>query len=131
MFYEPASWLEAKRIDDNVDHGLWRIQNHVYDLREFAYKHPGGETWIEMTKGHDITELFLTHHLDSEKMEPLLKKYRVAETTKPRNCKLTFEENGFYMTLRRRVVAALPEIKKRTKVYSKVKHHNVHCVISY
>lgn len=53
-------------------------------------------------------------------MEPYLKKYRVRETTRPRNVKLTFDENGFYMTLRRKVAQKLPEIKKRTKVYSKV-----------
>lgn len=73
-----------------------------------------------MTKGHDITEAFITHHINTEKVEPLLKKYRVKETTQPRNVKLTFNEDGFYMTLRRKVAAKLPEIKKRTKIYSKV-----------
>lgn len=73
-----------------------------------------------MTKGHDITEAFITHHINTEKVEPLLKKYRVKETTRPRNVKLTFNEDGFYMTLRRKVAAKLPEIKKRTKIYSKV-----------
>lgn len=73
-----------------------------------------------MTKGHDITEAFYSHHLNDAQLEPYLKKYRVRETTKPRNVKLTFEKNGFYMTLRKRVAEKLPEIKKRTTVYSKV-----------
>lgn len=75
---------------------------------------------MEMTKGHDITEAFVTHHMRMEKVEPLLKKYRVRETKQPRNVKLTFDENGFYMTLKRKVVAKLPEIEKNTKVWSKV-----------
>lgn len=83
-------------------------------------KHPGGSDWIRMTEGHDITEAFLTHHLVMDKVEPFLKKYRVRETTRPRNVKLTFDEDGFYMTLRRKVIAKLPEIQKETKVFSKV-----------
>ena len=74
-----------------------------------------------MTKGHDITETFITHHFAMEKLQPLLDKYRVRETARPRNVKLTFEEDGFYMTLRRRVIAKLPEIRAKTKVYSKVR----------
>lgn len=75
-----------------------------------------------MTKGHDITEAFITHHIVTDKLEPILKKYQVKETTRPRNVKLTFNEDGFYMTLRRKVAAQLPEIKKRTRIYSNVSH---------
>lgn len=112
--------MNSKRDDDNVENGLWRIHNTLYDLTDFINKHPGGPDWLRMTKGHDITEAFLSHHLNTEKLKPFLAKYRVKETTRPRNVKLTFEENGFYMTIRRRVAAKLPEIKKKTKVYSKV-----------
>lgn len=73
-----------------------------------------------MTRGQDITEAFFSHHLDTAKLEPILKKYRVKETTQPRNVKLTFREDGFYMTLRRKVAAKLPEIRRTTNVYSKV-----------
>lgn len=114
------SWLKAKRIDDNVEDELWRINNTLYDLRCFADKHPGGVDWIRLTKGLDITEAFNIHHLNMEKLEPWLQKYRVGDTKRPRNVKLTFEQNGFYMTLKRKVAAKLPEIMKRTKVHSKV-----------
>lgn len=113
-------WLDAKRDDDNVDDGLWRIDNTLYDLTNFIDKHPGGPSWLQMTKGHDITEMFYSHHLKTEKLQPFLAKYRVKETTRPRNVKLTFHENGFYMTLRRKVAAKLPQIKKTTKIYSQV-----------
>lgn len=44
-----------------------------------------------------------------EKVNPVLEKYRVREATKTRNYKLTFEENGFYQTLKRRVNSKLGE----------------------
>lgn len=113
-------WLESKRNDDNVEDGLWRNNDTLYDLSAFIDKHPGGPDWLRMTKGHDITEAFLSHHLNTEKLQTYLDKYRVRDTSHPRNVKLTFHENGFYMTLRRKVAAKLPEIKKNTKVYSKV-----------
>lgn len=115
--------MDAKRVDDNVEDGLWRIHDTLYDLTDFISSHPGGPDWLRMTKGHDITEAFITHHLAMEKVEPLLAKYRVRETARPRNVKLTFNEDGFYMTLRRRVMAKLPEIRSKTKVYSKVCSH--------
>lgn len=96
------SWLEAKRIDDNVEDGLWRIGNALYDFTEFINIHPGGADWIELTKGQDITELFQTHHIFMAKPNYYLAKYKVRDTDKPRNSKLRFEENGFYMTLKQR-----------------------------
>lgn len=118
-----SRWLEAKRKDDDVEDGLWRINNTLYDLTDFIDKHPGGSDWLRLTKGHDITEAFLTHHFNPDKTDPLLKKYRVRNTIKPRNVKLTFDENGFYMTLRRKVIQKLPEIKKRTRILSKVEYY--------
>lgn len=98
------SWLEAKRIDDDVEDGLWRIQDTLYDFTEFIHTHPGGADWIEMTQGQDITELFFTHHIFMAKPNYYLEKYKVRDTDKPRNSKLKFDENGFYMTLKKRVV---------------------------
>lgn len=120
-----CSWLDSKRDDDNVEDGLWRINNTLYDLSDFIRKHPGGSDWIKMTSGHDITEAFITHHFMSEKSVQILNKYRVKETNRPRNVKLTFHENGFYMTLRRKVAAKLPEIKKNTKIYSNVSYTGI------
>lgn len=126
-------WLDTKRDDDSVEDGLWRIRDTLYDLTDFILKHPGGPDWLRMTKGHDITESFITHHISIEKLQPLLEKYRVRDTTRPRNVKLTFAEDGFYMTLKRRVAEKLPEFKTHTKIYSKVwlqpvSTHFVFCV---
>ncbi|XP_055306178.1 cytochrome b5-related protein-like [Sitodiplosis mosellana] len=115
---ETKVWLDAKRNDDNVEGGLWRIHNTLYDLNDFIGKHPGGPSWLEMTKGHDVTEAFMTHHMRMDVVEPHMMKYRVKETNRPRNVKLTFAEDGFYMSLKRKVVAKLPEINKKTKIWS-------------
>ncbi len=41
--------------------------------------HPGGKSWLKNTQGHDITELFITHHLDEEKARKTLQKYYVRD----------------------------------------------------
>jgi cytochrome b involved in lipid metabolism len=40
------------------------VENKLYDLREFAQQHPGGQQWIDLTRGQDLTEHFITHHLN-------------------------------------------------------------------
>lgn len=73
----------------------------------------------------DITELVESHHIYINKLTPYLKKYRVRETTKPRNSKLTFHEDGFYATIRKKVAERLPHIVKTTpKLLSKVSIFN-------
>jgi len=39
--------------NDNTD--LWIVENKLYDLKDFIPKHPGGPTWLQITKGQDIT----------------------------------------------------------------------------
>jgi cytochrome b involved in lipid metabolism len=41
--------------------------------------HPGGSIWLEMTKGQDITEHFISYHLNEEKARAVLSKYFVKE----------------------------------------------------
>lgn len=94
-------WLDGKRIDDNAE-GLWRVHDKLYDLTDFIHRHPGGSEWLELTKGVDITEQFETHHI-TEKAEQMIKKFYVRDAALPRNYKITFNENGFYKTLKRNV----------------------------
>lgn len=52
----------------------------------------------------DITEAFESSHLiNVANVEKILEKYYVGEATTPRNSPYTFDENGFYRTLKRRV----------------------------
>lgn len=30
------SWMNGKRLDDNLGPGLWRVHDGLYDLRDFA-----------------------------------------------------------------------------------------------
>ncbi|CAG0896195.1 unnamed protein product [Darwinula stevensoni] len=96
-------WLKGKGKDDSVPSNLWRIHDGLYDLEEFASRHPGGESWIRITRGSDITEAFEASHVHPDVPEGLLKKYRVGEATWPRRSPFTFHPQGFYRTLKRRV----------------------------
>ncbi|CRK88700.1 CLUMA_CG002379, isoform A [Clunio marinus] len=101
-------WLDGKRIDDNAE-GLWRVHDKLYDLRLFMKNHPGGKDWLEMTKGVDITELFEIHHI-TDSAEKILPKFYVRDASSPRNYKITFEENGFYKTMKRRLASKLESL---------------------
>ncbi|KAI8424208.1 hypothetical protein MSG28_002788 [Choristoneura fumiferana] len=106
-------WLKGKRIQDGAE-DLWRIHDSLYDLTDFVEKHPGGVQWIAFTKGTDITEAFETHHLKGT-AEAMLPEYFVKQTTVPRNSPFTFEEDGFYKTLKTKVVMKLKDIPKGTR----------------
>lgn len=86
----------------------------MYDLTDFIETHPGGPYWLTITKGTDITEAFEVHHLNTLKLEPYLKKYYVREASTPRNMRLTFKPNGFYLTLKKRVVEKLRTIDTKS-----------------
>ena len=61
-------WREEKTKRDvelwkNPEHH-WICENKLYDQTQYVDKHPGGKHWLTMTKGQDITEHFITHHLN-------------------------------------------------------------------
>ncbi|KAI9005561.1 hypothetical protein DFJ74DRAFT_773841 [Hyaloraphidium curvatum] len=115
-------WL-ADRADYNSSHGangLWRVHDGLYDLNEFVDKHPGGKEWLELTRGHDITELFESHHPDIEPVRKILEKYRRGTATWPRESPLTFKPDGFYSVLRERVVKTIKEKGTAPKLWSKL-----------
>lgn len=103
-----ANFLEARKTVDGAE-GLWRIENKLYDLENFAKSHPGGAEWIRLTKGTDITELFESHHI-TDKASQLLPKFYVREATAPRSVPLTFSSDGFYRTFKRRAAEALKSV---------------------
>ncbi|XP_075971563.1 cytochrome b5-related protein-like [Anticarsia gemmatalis] len=104
------TWLKGKRMQDGAE-GLWRIHDSLYDLTDFISAHPGGEDWLTVTKGTDITEAFETHHLKGV-AETLLPKYFVREAKSPRNYPYTFKEDGFYKTLKLKVMSKINDIPK-------------------
>lgn len=118
------SWQKGKRQDDEAE-GLWRIHDGIYDFTEFIDKHPGGPFWIRETKGTDITEAFEAHHLTSAP-EKMISKYKVREAAKPRIYTLTLHEDGFYKTLKRRVIEKLKTTDKAPKRKSDVSERLPH-----
>jgi hypothetical protein len=70
-------------------------------------------------QGTDITEAFESHHF-SKAPQNLLGKYAVRTAKNPRIYKFTFDENGFYRTLKRRIQEQLKTIDQTPKIYSKV-----------
>merc|ERR1719446_98006 len=78
-------------------HGKW------YDLSNYIHKHPGGPTWLKLTKGQDITEAFEVHHLNHEKAEKVLKTMYVKDAAEGYIGRYSWDDSGFYRTLRSRV----------------------------
>lgn len=105
-----GKWLEGKRLHDNAEN-LWRVHDKLYDLSDYIERHPGGSHWLKVTKGIDITEQFETHHI-TDTAEKMLKKFYVRDASSPRNYKITFNEDGFYKTLKRRVASKIDSINK-------------------
>ena len=103
-------WLKGKAIDDNIGSKRWRVHDKLYDLSDFASRHPGGKQWIDLTEGTDITEAFEVAHLDAKRARAALDKFCVGDANGPRvGPTTTFHANGFYNTLKSRVVEILRE----------------------
>ena len=87
----------------HADRKLWKVHNKYYDLSSYLDKHPGGIFWLETTQGQDVTDFFETYHINSEKVEAVLKKFFVKDESENIPSPFTFEENGFYKTLKRKI----------------------------
>ncbi|XP_026479660.1 cytochrome b5-related protein-like [Ctenocephalides felis] len=111
-------WILGQRLDGGAE-GLWRIHNKLYDLTKFVENHPGGKEWLEMTQNTDITAAFEAHHI-SLAAEKLLPKFYVRDAQTPSHSLLTYHENGFYRTLKRRVREEIKNIPKIAKKKSKL-----------
>lgn len=101
---------------------LWRLDDKFYDLSDFIKEHPGGELELRQTMGTDITPLFHSHHMRGVP-ETLLAKYHV-QNPKAEDvaaiwpCDYTFDKNGFFQVLKRRVNAmGLKNVRDVTPTY--------------
>ena len=112
-----SRWLQSRRLDDNIGN-LWRVHDKLYDLEGFIEKHPGGKTWIEVTRGTDITEAFEASHLNPS-INSILDKYYIKQANSKRISPFTFHSNGFYSTLKRRVHAELSTLSSDQKLAHK------------
>eukprot|EP01084_Bolivina_argentea_P107973 192994_1 len=59
-------WLEFKKKNDQkrlgFDSKYWCIGNKCYDFTPWYNSHPGGKSWLEITKGMDCTAVYECHH---------------------------------------------------------------------
>ncbi|CAG0882813.1 unnamed protein product [Cyprideis torosa] len=101
----PLRWLRAKRKLDGAE-GLWRVHDKLYDLS--AFNHPGGQLWLEILQGTDITEHYEIHHQTGH--PEILQKYFVREARTPRISPFTFHEDGFYKSFKRRAKVILEKV---------------------
>lgn len=76
-------------------------------------------TLINNFQGTDITEAFECYHIRGI-AENVLKSFYVREAAKPRNYRFTYEENGFFKTLKRRAAEKLKSVDKSSLWKSKV-----------
>lgn len=55
--------LSMSSLYSDVPNHLWRIHGHLYDLNSYIDLHPGGQIFLEKTRGTDCTEAFECHHV--------------------------------------------------------------------
>eukprot|EP00927_Polykrikos_kofoidii_P014239 TRINITY_DN16231_c1_g1_i1.p1 TRINITY_DN16231_c1_g1~~TRINITY_DN16231_c1_g1_i1.p1 ORF type:complete len:526 (+),score=92.67 TRINITY_DN16231_c1_g1_i1:33-1610(+) len=102
--------LESRRKAETNDSRFWRVHGKLYDLTEFIDRHPGGKKWIELTRGTDVTQGVEAYHLDYAKVEAVLRAHYIRDVGEgefAHGDRFTFAENGFFRTLRRRLLVRL------------------------
>ena len=104
--------MSTEAFSNTLNPKWWYLHGKAYDFSPFASRHPGGAQAINLGKGRDCTALFESYHTWLPG-NTILEKYAIKDddeddndnnddndsVTKPL---FTFEENGFYRTLKRR-----------------------------
>mmetsp|Transcript_10554 Transcript_10554/g.25783 ORF Transcript_10554/g.25783 Transcript_10554/m.25783 type:complete len:856 (-) Transcript_10554:192-2759(-) len=93
---------------------LWIVGGNLYDLGDYAARHPGGKAAIMLGRGRDATALFLSYHPFTEKHLKILKKYEVTNCLEGSTPRYKVQGTGlesdkFYNTLCKRVAKVLKE----------------------
>ena len=102
---DPAA---SARDYQRCEPSYWAIHGRYYDLAPFVGAHPGGTEMILLGRGHDCTELFeAIHSLSHIDIHAMLSKYEVTDKSVPPAPQemFSFQPDGFYATLARRVKA--------------------------
>ncbi len=86
---------------------LWHLWHHVHaDRAIFSYV--GGRSYLLLSSGRDITDLFTTYHPFTTKPAEVITRYEIGEL-----CSLEFpqykEDTGFYREVRQEVGAYFKE----------------------
>ena len=106
----PGGWAQVKRqadlpdLDENAK--LWRVHGAFYDLTSYVDLHPGGQVFLQATRGMDVTEAFEAHHIRSV-ADSVLSRYKVPSPWP------TIRMNP----LRHQFIGPWREIKQRVRAY--------------
>jgi fatty acid desaturase len=82
---------------------MWHIHGKIYDLTNFLNVHPGGRAILAACQGdNDCTATFESYHAMSNMklIHSIMDKYEIGITTAS---KYSFEPNGFYRVVQKRV----------------------------
>ena len=110
------------------ERNVWNIHGKRYDLTEFLDNHPGGRTILESCKDdNDCTAAFESYHSMSNmnKIKSIMKKYEIADdmdnnSNNSIQPKYSFDENGFYRTVQKRVRDYFNKDPVQISVYSNI-----------
>jgi len=103
------TWIDEKAQHDSRLGGagcfgdLWMVHGKWYDLNGYIDKHPGGASWLKLTKGQDVTEAFEVHHINMPKAQAVLNTMYAKDASEEYVGRYVWDENGFFRTLKRRV----------------------------
>lgn len=104
-----------EELYDNIPSEYIGIRGKLYDLSNF--EHPGGNIFIKINKGCDITALFETHHLNMDKAEKYLYKLPIVGEYKQK----IIYNYSYYSIIRRIVYNFYPTIEsRRMDILSKI-----------
>lgn len=109
---------------------LWYLHGEYYDLTEFIPTHPGGSAILLLAKGmEDATPVMESYHAfaNKEYISKLMSKYKVnyvpkdvEQHVKPQ-VDYSFDKDGFYATLTRRVRAHFGSTKENESITKRIK----------
>ena len=108
MFYKhPIVKKAINSLNTYIPNNCIGIHGKIYNIDNF--NHPGGNTFIEINKGCDITTLFETHHINYKLANDVLNKLTVIGTY---NQKINYDFKRYY-SLREKIYSNFKTKKSR------------------
>nr|AGS55977.1 delta-5 desaturase [Pythium aphanidermatum] len=96
------TWQDVAK--HNTPKSAWVIiRGVVYDVTEWADRHPGGAELIHLHAGRECTDTFDSYHPFSNRAEKILGKYAIGKLVGPNEFPVYKPDSGFYRECAQRV----------------------------
>lgn len=96
------TWQEVAK--HNTAKSAWVIiRGEVYDVTEWADKHPGGRELIVLHSGRECTDTFYSYHPFSNRADKILAKYKIGKLVGGYEFPVFKPDSGFYKECSERV----------------------------